>query len=78
VPNEEFGEEVKATLQLADGSTWGPELEAELVALCREKLAGYKQPKSFDVVDEMPRSAAGKLVKRQLKAPYWEGTGRKI
>lgn len=78
VPNTEFGEEVKATVQLADGVDWSPEIEAELVAISREHLAGYKQPRSFDVIDVMPRSAAGKLLKRELRAPFWEGSGRKI
>ena len=78
VPNVEFGEEVKATIQLVEGVEWDAELEADLTELCRSQLAGYKRPKSFDVVAEMPRSAAGKLLKRRLRAPYWEGTGRKI
>jgi long-chain acyl-CoA synthetase len=78
VPDEEFGEAVKATVQLAEGTTWGPEVEASIVALARDKLAGYKVPRSFDVIDAMPRNAAGKLVKRQLRAPYWEGRGRSI
>jgi long-chain acyl-CoA synthetase len=78
VPNEEFGEEVKAALQLVPGTVWTPELERDVTAYARERLAGYKVPKSFDVVDSMPRSEAGKLLKRQLRMPYWEGTGRKI
>jgi long-chain acyl-CoA synthetase len=78
VPNEEFGEEVKAALQLADGLSWSDELRAEVDVLARDKLAGYKVPRSYDVVAEMPRSEAGKLVKRQLRAPYWEALGRKI
>jgi long-chain acyl-CoA synthetase len=78
VPDEEFGEAVKATVQLAEGAAWGPEVEASIVALARDKLAGYKVPRSFDVIDTMPRNAAGKLVKRQLRAPYWEGRGRSI
>jgi long-chain acyl-CoA synthetase len=78
VPNEEFGEEVKAALQLNDGVTWSDSLAADLTAYARERLAGYKVPRSFDVVDSMPRSEAGKLLKRQLRTPYWEGTGRKI
>jgi long-chain acyl-CoA synthetase len=78
VPNVEFGEEVKAAVQLVDGAAWSPELESELIGLARAQLAGYKQPRSFDVVDEMPRSDAGKLLKRQLRTPYWEGSGRRI
>jgi long-chain acyl-CoA synthetase len=78
VPNDEFGEEVKAAVQLAPGVSWNPALERELSSYARERLAGYKVPRSFDVVDSMPRSEAGKLLKRQLRSPYWEGTGRKI
>jgi long-chain acyl-CoA synthetase len=78
VPNDEFGEEVKAVIQLAPGSSWSPELAAEVDALLRSRLAGYKVPRSWDVVETMPRSEAGKLLKRQIRAPYWEAAGRSI
>ena len=48
------------------------------MAHSREKLAGYKTPKSIDFVDAMPRHATGKLYKRLLRDPYWEGHDRKI
>ena len=78
IPNEEFGEEVKATVQLAAGTIWDDALEKNIETFARERLAGYKVPRSFDVIAEMPRSEAGKLVKRQLRAPYWESAGRSI
>ena len=78
VPNEEFGEEVKATLQLAPGIEWNDATERDVATFARERLAGYKVPRSFDVVEQMPRSEAGKLLKRQLRTPYWEGAGRSI
>ena len=78
VPNEEFGEEVKAALQLVPGTTWSDELAADVSTYVRERLAGYKLPRSWDIVDELPRSEAGKLLKRQLRAPYWAGAGRSI
>jgi long-chain acyl-CoA synthetase len=78
VPDDEFGEQVKAAVQLADGAVWDADLEASLVQLARDKLAGYKVPRSFDVVETMPRSEAGKLLKRQLRTPYWDAAGRKI
>jgi long-chain acyl-CoA synthetase len=78
IPNEEFGEEVKAAVQLAEGTTWTAELGADLDQFARQRLAGYKAPRSYDVVAEMPRSDAGKLIKRQLRNPYWEAAGRKI
>jgi long-chain acyl-CoA synthetase len=78
VPDEEFGESVKAAVQLAPGVVWSPELASELDAHLRSQLAGYKVPRSWDVVDVMPRSEAGKLVKRELRAPYWAAVGRSI
>lgn len=78
VPNEEFGEEVKAVVECSAGTEAGDALSGELVAICREKLAGYKQPRSIDFVDELPRTGTGKILKRELREPYWEGTDRKI
>jgi long-chain acyl-CoA synthetase len=78
VPDDEFGESVKAAVQLVPGTEWSPTLEASLVAMAREKLAGYKVPRSFDVVESMPRSEAGKLLKRELRRPYWAESGRNI
>jgi long-chain acyl-CoA synthetase len=78
VPDEEFGEAVKAAVQLAPGTEWSEALGDELTAYLRTHLAGYKVPRSWDVVTTMPRSEAGKLLKRQLRAPYWEAVGRSI
>ena len=71
VPHAEMGESVHAALALAADATWGPELEAEVVAHCRAHLAGFKCPRSFEVHGELPRSAAGKLTKRTLRDPWW-------
>jgi long-chain acyl-CoA synthetase len=71
VPNEDFGEEVKAVVQPADMSQAGPELEQELIAYCREQLAKIKCPRSVDFEEELPRHATGKLYKRLLKDRYW-------
>jgi len=54
-----------------------PEAVLELKALCRDKLAGFKVPRSFDFI-ELPRTATGKLPKRELRAKYWDDTGRTI
>ena len=78
VPNEEFGEEVKAVVQLADGITGDPELGRELIAFCREHLADVKCPRSVDFADELPRHATGKLYKRLLKDKYWAGHSSRI
>lgn len=75
VPDEEWGESVKAVVQLRAGATITAD---ELVAFCAERLAGYKKPRSIDFVDELPRDAAGKLLKRRIREPYWAGTGRRI
>jgi long-chain acyl-CoA synthetase len=52
--------------------------EAELIAWCADRLAGYKRPRSVDFVSELPRDAAGKLQKRKVREPYWAGTGRQV
>jgi acyl-CoA synthetase (AMP-forming)/AMP-acid ligase II len=71
VPNDEFGEEVKAVVQPVDPRDAGPELEAELLAYCRERLASYKCPRSVDFEAELPRHPTGKLYKRLLRDRYW-------
>ncbi|MFP3907649.1 MAG: AMP-binding protein [Acidimicrobiales bacterium] len=78
VPNEEFGEEVKAVVQPAEGVAGSGELAAELMAHCREHLAGYKCPRSIDFVDDFPRTETGKLQKRDLRDPYWDAADRAI
>jgi acyl-CoA synthetase (AMP-forming)/AMP-acid ligase II len=75
VPDSEWGESVKAVVQLRDGAH---ATAAELIAFCAERLADYKKPRSIDFVERMPRDAAGKLLKRTIRAPYWEGAGRTI
>jgi long-chain acyl-CoA synthetase len=73
VPNEEMGEEVKAVVQPIDMALAGPELERELIAYCKENLAGFKCPRSVDFEAELPRHPTGKLYKRLLKDRYWQG-----
>jgi long-chain acyl-CoA synthetase len=71
VPNEDLGEEVKAVVQPMPGIDAGPELAAELIAFCRQHLAGIKCPRSVDFVAELPRLPTGKLYKRLLRDRYW-------
>jgi acyl-CoA synthetase (AMP-forming)/AMP-acid ligase II len=71
VPNEDFGEEVKAIVQPMDLAEAGPDLERELIAFCKEQLADYKCPRSVDFRDELPRHPTGKLYKRLLRDEYW-------
>ena len=78
VPNEEFGEEVKAILVANDGVSPGDDVVAVLEAHCRENLAGYKRPRSFDFIDALPRTGTGKVQKAKLRAPFWEGIDRNI
>ena len=78
VPNEDFGEEVKAVVQPIDMADAGPELERELIAYCREHLADVKCPRSVDFLAELPRHPTGKLYKRLLKDSYWEGRQSRI
>jgi long-chain acyl-CoA synthetase len=78
IPNEEFGEEVKAAVELAPGTEPSDSLADEIVAYCRERLAGYKAPRSVDFEASLPRHPTGKLYKRLLRDRYWEGAGRRI
>ena len=78
IPDDEFGEQVKAAVLLADGFEPSDDLIAELTRDCRSCLAGYKVPRSFDFPSTFPRTATGKLIKRLLRNPYWEGLERQI
>ena len=78
VPDEEFGESVKALVQVKEGVLADDSLASSLVAHCRELLAGYKAPRSVDFVGHIPRTGTGKIQKAPLRAPYWEGHRRRI
>jgi acyl-CoA synthetase (AMP-forming)/AMP-acid ligase II len=75
VPSEKWGETIKALVVLAEGQE---ATEAELIAWCKQKAAGYKAPTSVEFRDELARTATGKLQKFKLRAPYWEGRDRQI
>ena len=78
IPHEDWGEEVKAVIEPAPGVAAGPELAAEILAWCGEHIARYKAPRSVDFVESMPRDPNGKLYKRKLRDPYWQGRERAI
>lgn len=78
IPDDDMGESVRAALELAQDVEWDDRVEAELVELCRSRLAGYKVPRSFEVHEQLPRSEAGKLLKRQLREPWWQDRARSI
>ena len=75
VPDEKWGETIKALVVLEEGAE---ATEADLIAWCKSKVAGYKAPTSVEVRDELARTATGKLQKFKLRAPYWEGRDRQV
>jgi fatty-acyl-CoA synthase/long-chain acyl-CoA synthetase len=70
IPSQQWGEAVHATVVRAPGSTLTGQ---EITAFARQHLASYKVPRSVDFTGELPRTGSGKLLKRQLRAPYWDG-----
>ena len=75
VPDEKWGETIKALVVLAAGQQ---ATEAELIAWCKEHAAGFKAPTSIEFRDELARTATGKLQKFKLRAPYWDGQQRQV
>lgn len=75
VPDERWGEAVKAVVVLKPGDDAGAD---EIIGHARSRIAAYKCPKSVDFVDELPRNPAGKVLKRELRKPYWEGRERQV
>ena len=71
VPDEKWGESVKAVVTLDGDAT-----DQELIAWAKQHLAGYKCPKTVDIVEDMPRNPTGKILKKDLRKPYWEGRDR--
>jgi long-chain acyl-CoA synthetase len=78
VPNEDFGEEVKAVVQPRDMADASPALAEELIAYCKQHLSTIKCPRSIDFEAELPRHPTGKLYKRLLRDRYWQGRESKI
>lgn len=78
IPNADLGEEVKAVVQPLPSVAHTPELEAELIAFCRDHLAHMKCPKSIDFTAQLPRLPTGKLYKRHLWDAYWAGHASRI
>ncbi len=75
VPDDKWGEAVKACVVLKPGKSL---TEAEVIAHARDHIAGYKCPKSVDFIAVLPRNPSGKVLRRELRAPYWEGRTRAI
>jgi long-chain acyl-CoA synthetase len=78
IPHDEWGEEIKAVVQPADGIAPGPGLTAELLAFLGGRIAKFKLPRTIDYVAELPRDPNGKLYKRRLRDPYWADRERGI
>jgi long-chain acyl-CoA synthetase len=78
IPNEDFGEEVKAAIQLVDPAAASPEVAEALLAFCRDHLSHVKCPRSVDFHAELPRHPTGKLFKRLLRDAYWGGKQSRI
>jgi len=75
VPHEKWGEAVKACVVVKDGQELS---ESDIIAHAREHIAGYKCPKSVDFIEALPRNPSGKILRRELRAPYWEGLTRAV
>jgi acyl-CoA synthetase (AMP-forming)/AMP-acid ligase II len=75
VPDEKYGESVLACCVMTSGQVLD---EESLIAYCRDHLAGYKIPRQYQVLDELPRNPSGKVLKTQLREPYWQHSDRRI
>lgn len=75
VPHEQWGETVKAIVVLKEGTT---ATEEELIEFCRGRLGGFERPRSVDFVPVLPRNPSGKVLKRELREPFWTGHKRRV
>lgn len=75
VPDQQWGEAVKAVVQLRVGES---ATEDDLIEHCRGQIGGFELPKTVDFIDTLPRNASGKVLKRELREPYWEGQARRV
>jgi len=78
VPDDRWGETVKAIVVRVPGTADDADLAADIIAATRGRLAHYKCPTSVEFVDALPRNPSGKVLKRELRAPYWQGRERNI
>jgi acyl-CoA synthetase (AMP-forming)/AMP-acid ligase II len=75
VPDEQWGEAVKAVVVLKPGCS---ATEQDIIDTAAKHLASYQKPKSVDFVDALPKAPTGKILKRELRAPYWKNQGTKV
>ncbi|MGB8403216.1 MAG: AMP-binding protein [Mycobacterium sp.] len=78
VPNAEWGEEVKAVVEPVAGRQASDDLAEDIMSYCRERLARFKCPRTVDFQSPLPRTEAGKLIKRQVRDTYWADAGRQV
>jgi long-chain acyl-CoA synthetase len=76
IPNEDFGEEVKAVVQLVDSNAAGPSMEETLIRYCKAHLSSIKCPRSIDFEEKLPRHTTGKLYKKEIQEKYWNNVAR--
>jgi fatty-acyl-CoA synthase len=75
VPDDKWGEAVKAVVVMKAGKTATP---SDIINFTRERIAGFKTPKSVDFIEALPRNASGKILRRHLRDPYWAGKDRQV
>ena len=75
VPDAKWGEAIKAVVVLTAGAE---ATEADIIAFARSRIAGFKVPKSIDFIDALPRNPSGKILRRELRAPYWSAQERQV
>jgi acyl-CoA synthetase (AMP-forming)/AMP-acid ligase II len=75
IPDKRWGESVKAIVTLKEG---GKVTEEEIITFCKDRMAGYKKPKSVDFVDSIPTTATGKILRKDLRENYWQGYDRRV
>ena len=75
VPDDKWGERVHAVVSLHPGQQVKP---GEIIDWCKDKIAGYKRPRSVDIIQELPKSPVGKILKRELRDQYWKNNKVKV
>jgi len=75
VPDEKWGEAVRAVIELRPGHSVSAQ---ELIAFVKERLGSVKAPKAVDIVEQLPRSAVGKVLKKEVRKPYWQHQERMV
>ena len=75
IPDEKLGEAGKAIIVPKEGANPSPE---SIISWAREKIAGYKCPKSVDYIEALPRNPSGKILRKDLREPYWAGQERRV